>query len=114
MTTYININGQTIEPPADLPPRRFRDAWTYDGSVVAIDPVKQREIYIREVKAEAARRIEAAYPIYKQLNLQAEGGEAFVAMRAFIDAFRTRSDVLEQGTILDEITLRADATWTAS
>lgn len=113
-TTYINIGGQIREQTGNEPDRRFRDAWVIDGDAIGIDPVKQREIYVREVKAEAGRRIEAAYPIYKQLNLQAEGGQAFTDMRAVIDAIRARSDALEVSDILDPITLRADATWAAS
>ncbi len=114
--TLININGDvrdasSLTVPAD---RTFRGAWTFNGDAIEIDPVKQREIFVREVKAEARRRIEAAWPIYKQLNLQAEGGQAFIDMRAEIDAIRARSDVLEVGDILDPITLRADATWAAS
>jgi hypothetical protein len=43
--TYINIGGQTIETPTNLPDRKFRDAWTLDGNGgVTLDPVKRAQI----------------------------------------------------------------------
>jgi hypothetical protein len=42
--TYINIGGQTIETPTDLPDRKFRDAWVLDDGAVVLDPVKRAEI----------------------------------------------------------------------
>jgi hypothetical protein len=42
--TYINIGGQTIETPTDLPDRKFRDAWVLDNGAVVLDPVKRAEI----------------------------------------------------------------------
>lgn len=56
---------------------------------------EQRELAISAIKVEARRRIEDAWPIWRQINLQAEGGEAFTAMRAEIDAIRTRSNEIE-------------------
>lgn len=47
------------------------------------------------VKAECQRRIEARYPLWKQLNLAEEGGAARAEMRAFIDALRSASDRIE-------------------
>lgn len=46
------------------------------------------------VQAEARRRIELAYPLWKQINLNREGGEAATAMNAFIDAMRAASNAL--------------------
>jgi hypothetical protein len=63
--TYINVSGQTIETPIDLPDRKFRDAWVLDGSgAVTLDPVKRAEIAKRlfhqaieaHVEATAAER----------------------------------------------------------
>ncbi|WP_173087386.1 hypothetical protein [Devosia sp. 1635] len=45
------------------------------------------------VKAEAARRIEERYPLWKQLNILREGGDE--SMVAFIDGIRDRSNRLE-------------------
>ena len=47
------------------------------------------------VKAEAARRIEAAYPLWRQMNIVREGGAALAAMTAMIDAIRAASDAIE-------------------
>lgn len=48
-----------------------------------------------DVKAEAARRIEARWPLWKQLNLSREGGIAMDEMHAGIDAIRAASNALE-------------------
>lgn len=55
------------------------------------------EILIKaaDLRVEAARRIEARYPIWRQLNVMREGGEPLAAMTAFIDAVRAASDQLE-------------------
>lgn len=50
------------------------------------------------IKAEAQRRIEARYPMWKQMNIHREGGAALEAMSAFIDAIRSRSNKLEAMT----------------
>jgi hypothetical protein len=43
--TYINVSGQTIETPTDLPDRKFREAWVLDGQGgVTLDPAKRAEI----------------------------------------------------------------------
>jgi hypothetical protein len=42
--TYINVSGQTIETPTDLPDRKFRDAWVLDNGVVTLDLVKRAQI----------------------------------------------------------------------
>jgi hypothetical protein len=42
--TYINVSGQTIETPTDLPDRKFREAWVLDNGAVVLDPVKRAEI----------------------------------------------------------------------
>jgi hypothetical protein len=47
------------------------------------------------VKAECQRRIEARYPVWKQLNVAEEGGEGRAEMRAFIDAHRAASNRIE-------------------
>lgn len=46
--TYINIGGQVIEPPSNLPDRKFRDAWVLDGDGgVTLDQEKATEITLR-------------------------------------------------------------------
>ena len=47
------------------------------------------------VKAEANRRIEAVYPLWRQANVLREGGEAVAAMGTAIDAIRAASDAIE-------------------
>lgn len=47
-----------------------------------------------DVNAEAERRILAAYPFWKQLNVMREGGQSLAEMGAFIDRIRDRSNAL--------------------
>jgi len=47
------------------------------------------------VKAEAAKRIESQFPLWKQLNVVRAGGAELVAMSAVIDGIRAASDALE-------------------
>lgn len=48
------------------------------------------------IKAEAQRRIEARYPMWRQMNiLRAGAAEEIEAMGRFIDAIRGASDVLD-------------------
>lgn len=53
----------------------------------------ERPVLVEHVKAEAARRIDTRYPLWRQLNIQRAGGSA--AMDAFIDGVRLASDALE-------------------
>jgi hypothetical protein len=122
--TYINIGGQTVEAPANLPDRKFRNAWVLDAKgTVTLDPVRQREIFVGMVKREAGRRIEALAPEHKQRNVTARGVElmpkqiagtltkaeqaewaAGEALWAGVKAIRERSNALENGAILDDVT----------
>lgn len=78
----------------------------YDGNVVARNskspPLVKPEPYrdpptLADIKAEAARRIETKYPIWKQLNFLSEaGGDALSEMTAYISAVRTASNELEK------------------
>ena len=38
--SYINITGQTVDGAIETPSRKFRDAWSYDGKVVSVDPTE--------------------------------------------------------------------------
>jgi hypothetical protein len=59
--TYINIGGQTIEPPANLPDRKFREAWVLDGQGgVTLDPTKRAEIAQKLFEDAIEAHIEAA------------------------------------------------------
>lgn len=130
--TKIQIGGQVIDAPETLPDRRFRDAWVLDGNSIVIDPAKQREIFVQAVKAEAARRITAVMPEWRQRNATAWTVEMVVlhghdrthwpaetaATQAVIDAawaaikaIRARSDQIEAGDILSAEALASDATW---
>lgn len=60
------------------------------------------------VRAEAARRIEARYPVYKQLNLIRDGGPALADMSSYIDAVRAASNALEASLPID---FASDAHW---
>ena len=53
----------------------------------------ERPILPEHVKAEAARRIEARYPVWGQVNIMREGGVD--EMGAFIDQMRAASNALE-------------------
>jgi hypothetical protein len=65
------------------------------------------------VKAEANRRIEAVYPLWKQANVLRQGGPAVETMGAFIDAVRAASDALEAQVIIPA-DFAADHYWTPS
>lgn len=47
------------------------------------------------VRQEAERRIVARYPLWKQINIMRDGGEAAAAMATFIDGIRARSNATE-------------------
>lgn len=76
--------GQLIEPDAKGRPQiRAR----------AVDPAAQRAALIAAIKAEAGRRIRAACPIERQLNLLREGQGDRIA--ELVDPLRQRSNQLE-------------------
>lgn len=50
------------------------------------------------VNAEAGRRIEARYPLYRQLNIIRGGGEDLAAMSDWIDAVRGAAHALTSST----------------
>lgn len=47
------------------------------------------------VKAEASRRILDRFPLWKQLNIQADGGDPQAEMTEFISRIRSRSNEIE-------------------
>ena len=47
------------------------------------------------VRQEAERRITEAFPLWRQMNIIREGGEAAAAMATFIDGIRARSNATE-------------------
>lgn len=55
----------------------------------------RRAALVRRVKREAARRIDAVSPIWRQLNDQRVPSEASAARFAAIDAIRAASDAIE-------------------
>ena len=61
-----------------------------------------------DVRAEANRRIEAVYPLYKQLNIVRTGNGALATMSAFIDAIRVASNAMEASPPAD---YRDDSHW---
>jgi hypothetical protein len=64
------------------------------------------------VKIEARRRIEARYPLWKQVNIRASSDAREVgAMTAYIDAVRARSNEIEAMTPLPE-DYRDEKWWT--
>lgn len=65
------------------------------------------------VKAEAARRIEARYPAWRQLNVLGEGGAALAEMQAFINPIRAASNALEALNPIP-VDFSADHHWTAT
>jgi len=88
--------GAAIEPGEDGRPRLRRPS----TSIAA-----RRAALIRRVKREATRRIEAAAPIWRQLNDQRAPSPAGDARFAAIDAIRSASDAIEAQIA----TLSADA-----
>lgn len=73
-----------------------RELYDGEGNIIKSDYV---EVDARAasalIKAEAARRIEEHYPVWKQLNIVRAGGDALNVMSAFIDRVREVSDDLE-------------------
>ena len=74
------------EPPEDFPAREewiedeaAQIGWTFDGEVFAPPQSVLPPISVADVKAEAARRIEAIMPDYKQRNVMAWGLETIMA-----------------------------------
>jgi hypothetical protein len=99
--TYISVSGQTIETPAVLPDRKFRDAWVLDANgAVTLDPVKRAEIAKRlfrdaiEAHIESVARSKdyadatrlASYVASTNATWAAEA-QAFVAWRDAVWAF---------------------------
>lgn len=129
--------GEHVVPaeavPESLDPT-LQDAWRTDGEGgFWIDEATARAVFIGRVKAEAGRRILAAYPQHRQMNAQARATELLLvrherewtpeevaeaaelqAMRDAIKAIRARSDEIEAGPILSTAELTEDATWATS
>lgn len=58
MTSLININGDIRDASSlDLPDRKFRDAWVFNGNAVELDVNKLNVIMRRLVNEERDRRI---------------------------------------------------------
>lgn len=70
-----------------------------------LDPVT-----VEQVKAEARRRIEFLYPLWRQINILSEGGDTLATMRSEIDAIRLRSDGIEKMNPA-AVSLYNDALW---
>ena len=70
-TAMLDINGQQVDGSVSTPDRKFRDAWTYDGNVVSIDPTAKVAIMGRLVKEECRNRIYAVVDQIAQINLAA-------------------------------------------
>ena len=63
--------------------------------VASLTIAQRRAMAARQVKREAARRIEAIAPIWRQLNDQRAPSDAGAARFAAIDAVRAASDAIE-------------------
>ncbi|KMS58580.1 hypothetical protein [Sphingobium cupriresistens] len=79
-------DGATIDADSDGIPRARRPSLTI---------IARRAMAVRQVKREAARRIEAIAPVWRQLNDQRAPSDASVARFAAIDAVRAASDAIE-------------------
>jgi hypothetical protein len=77
----------------NYPDDRYRIEVTENGPV-AVAWTAPLVVTIEMVRTEARRRIELAYPLWRQINLNREGGEAADAMNAFIDGVRAASNAL--------------------
>lgn len=80
-------------------PRNIEQVWSVDelaaiGLEIKPKPQPAGPTSVH-VKIEAGRRIEAQYPLWKQANVIREGGANLIAMTAFIDDIRAKSDQLE-------------------
>ena len=60
-----------------------------------------------QVKSECRANIEATYPLWKQSNIQRDGGTPLTDMGTFIDDYRDQSDVME--TAIDTKSTISDA-----
>jgi len=87
----------------------WRAVRVIDGAPVAYTP-EPPAVTANQVRAEAARRIEAAWPLWRQMNTMRAGGDDYAAMGAQIDVIRSASDALE---IMDPIPqdYRSDDWW---
>lgn len=58
MTTYIQVNGQTVDASTVTVPenRKFRDAWTLSGDVISIDIEKAKDIWKDKMRAARVAR----------------------------------------------------------
>ena len=133
MNTQININGQIIEAPSTLPDRKFREAWSLDGSGgVTLDPVKRAEIAMKlfeeaieaHIEATAAERDYssatrlASYVASTKPAWKAEA-EAFVAWRddvweyVFAELAKVQAGEREEPTVEAFIAELPAITWPA-
>lgn len=90
--TYINIEGQTLDPSKLTLPasRENRDAWTRNGDVVEVDPVKVRQLKEAEVDAQEKEAFESV-SLTKALA-DATVDLVFAAKNGQLDA-RSRNEV---------------------
>lgn len=87
-------------------PKNANQIWDFENETWGAVPVT-----VEMVKAEAERRIVAVYPIFKQINIEADHGiesSEYTTMRTFIDAIRIASNALEETLPLD---YRSDTHW---
>lgn len=92
----------------DGPIARLAAEWLDAGNNITDD--ESPAATIAQVKAEAGRRIEASYPLWKQLTIM-RSGDGLAAMATFIDAVRAASNALEATLPTD---YQADAHWPAT
>ena len=97
MTTYIQVNGQTVDASTVTVPanRKFRDAWTLSGDVVSIDVEKAKDIWKDKMRAARASR-------FMELDAQ-----FFLALENSDDTKKaeitTKKQLLRNVTILPEL-----------
>lgn len=81
--SLVNINGAVLDAGSvDLPDRRFREAWQYDGKVVSVHMPTAKRIRAEQLVTEARDKAEKAErrAAMKQLQMaDAQPDEAEVA-----------------------------------
>lgn len=58
--SWLPIAGYREIRPADLPSRRFRNAWRHQAGTVAVDITQAREQILREVREQRNRKLAAS------------------------------------------------------
>jgi len=95
-TTIVAVDseGGEVSIPADMANRDYANIVSGGDNQEALE-ITAWAPTAENVRIEAARRILAEYPEWKQLNLIRKGGATLTAMSDRIDAIRAASNLME-------------------